>query len=363
MQDQIFRRKARALVGAAEQVLRAGGVCRVEGGDGALLVRALDTVSEEELGGWLGRPEPPLLVITGNRAKALGLDVAEAANWTIGLPRGFALADLVNIAGVSGIGMQRGLLAACTFTQGGEIENAALDLAKRAALLPAVLALPAGDEPGEIVVSAEKILAQAADDLATLRPVVETALPVAAADRARLVLFRSASGTGQHAALIVGDPSSQAAPLCRLHSECLTGDVFGSLRCDCGEQLHAALEQMSAEGGGILLYMRQEGRGIGLVNKLRAYRLQSAGLDTVDANTHLGFEPDERDFAFAAAMLRQLRASRVRLLTNNPAKLESLGRHGIEISERLPLAMHANSHNQAYLLTKALRSGHLLRAV
>ena len=162
--------------------------------------------------------------------------------------------------------------------------------------------------------------------------------------------------------LVMGDPQG-LPPLVRIHSQCFTGDVFGSLRCDCGEQLDSALAQMAEEGAGVLVYLRQEGRGIGLLNKLRAYRLQDQGLDTVDANTHLGFLPDERDYAFAAAMLRMLGIERVRLITNNPEKLDALARHGVTIVERVPSSVPANQHNLFYLETKARRSGHLLRAL
>jgi GTP cyclohydrolase II len=145
-----------------------------------------------------------------------------------------------------------------------------------------------------------------------------------------------------------------------MHSECFTGDLLGSLRCDCGDQLRGAIRRMAEEGAGVLLYLAQEGRGIGLTNKLRAYALQDGGLDTVDANTHLGFEPDERQFWAAATMLRQLGISRVRLLTNNPAKMRQLASHGIEVAGRVPHVFEPNAHNESYLLTKARRSGHLL---
>jgi GTP cyclohydrolase II len=146
----------------------------------------------------------------------------------------------------------------------------------------------------------------------------------------------------------------------RLHSECLTGDVLGSLKCDCGPQLHEALHQIADAPWGILLYLRQEGRGIGLVNKLRAYALQDQGFDTVDANTRLGFAIDARDFSVAARMLRLLGVGEVRLLTNNPAKVAGLETAGVTVSGRLPLAIAANPHNERYLVTKRDRTGHQL---
>ena len=176
----------------------------------------------------------------------------------------------------------------------------------------------------------------------------------------RIVSFRPADGGPDQYAILVGAPERLDAPLARLHSECFTGDLLGSLRCDCGDQLRGAIRRMAEEGGGVLLYLAQEGRGIGLTNKLRAYLLQDGGLDTVEANHHLGFGNDERDFSAAAEMLRQLGIERVRLLTNNPAKIAQLDRNGIEVAGRVPHAFGANVHNRRYLLTKAQRSGHML---
>src|SRR4029077_5286988 len=162
-----------------------------------------------------------------------------------------------------------------------------------------------------------------------------------------------------HVALVVGAFGGQP-PLVRLHSECLTGDVFGSLKCDCGPQLKEALRIIGEAGGGVLLYLRQEGRGIGLANKLRAYALQDRGVDTVDANRRLGFGDDERDYAHAAAMLRALGIDRARLLTNNPNKVQGLGAAGVEVVERVAHHMPANPHNADYLATKRKKSGHLI---
>jgi GTP cyclohydrolase II len=159
--------------------------------------------------------------------------------------------------------------------------------------------------------------------------------------------------------LLIGEPTGRA-PLVRLHSECLTGDVLGSLKCDCGPQLEAALAAIAAAGWGILLYLRQEGRGIGLVNKLRAYALQDQGFDTVEANLRLGFRDDERDFGIAARMLAKLSQDEVRLLTNNPRKVEGLEAAGIRVTERVPLSIEPNPYNRSYLETKRAKSGHRL---
>lgn len=175
----------------------------------------------------------------------------------------------------------------------------------------------------------------------------------------RIAAFQVAGTPAEIVALRYGEESTET-PLVRLHSECLTGDALGSLRCDCGEQLEASLEQIAASGHGTLLYLRQEGRGIGLVNKIRAYALQDEGLDTVDANLALGLPVDGRDYSAAAAVLRFLGLREVRLLTNNPAKCEALESQGIEVSERVPLVVPANPTNSGYLQTKAVRMGHLL---
>ena len=176
----------------------------------------------------------------------------------------------------------------------------------------------------------------------------------------RVQVFADSADNKDHVVLSLGDWSPHDAVLCRLHSECLTGDVLGSLRCDCGEQLNTALMRIAAEGRGLLLYLRQEGRGIGLANKIRAYALQDAGADTVEANEQLGFAPDDRQYDAALAILQDLGVGRVRLMTNNPRKLAALEAGGIEVVERLPHQCHANPHNEAYLFTKANKLGHLL---
>jgi GTP cyclohydrolase II len=184
-------------------------------------------------------------------------------------------------------------------------------------------------------------------------------LPIEQAEKAEIVAFRTLGDPAEHVALVIGQPTG-IPPLVRLHSECLTGDVLGSLKCDCGPQLDGALEAIAEGGWGILLYLRQEGRGIGLINKLRAYALQDQGFDTVDANLRLGFGDDERRFAVAARMLEALGQTEVRLLTNNPRKVAGLEAAGIKVRERVPLQRGLNPHNRAYLETKRTRSGHAL---
>jgi len=242
-----------------------------------------------------------------------------------------------------------------------EAARTAMELARIAGILPAFLVdpLPAGElQP----VSPDDLTAY--QDTVRLSIAARARLPVSASETGEIIAFRSADDLREHAALVIGRQSSDRVPLVRLHSECLTGDVFGSLKCDCGPQLDAALAAMAAEaangGWGVLLYLRQEGRGIGLINKLRAYQLQDQGFDTVDANTRLGLPNEARDFAVAARMLELLGVGPVRLMTNNPAKVEALQAAGVTVTERVQHQLPANPHNARYLDTKRDRSGHLL---
>ena len=237
-----------------------------------------------------------------------------------------------------------------------EHAEAALALAVLAKLLPALLVVPTPGRPG---VPAADIVGHATLSAGVLIRVSEAVVPLEDVADARVIAFRSPGSGIEQYAILVGRPEAAAAPLVRVHSECFTGDLLGSLRCDCGDQLRGAIRRMAAEGAGALLYMAQEGRGIGLANKLRAYTLQDRGLDTIDANRALGFAADERDFLTAAAMLHQLGLHRVRLLTNNPDKLASLAAHGIEVVGRESLLFAANGVNDRYLQTKAGRFGHL----
>ncbi len=237
----------------------------------------------------------------------------------------------------------------------------AMALARLAGVLPAFLVDP---EP------ADDPQAVSPDDLAEwsdprhLQIASRAGLPVSANEDAEIVAFRARDDMREHVALVIGKRDGDRAPLVRLHSECLTGDVLGSLKCDCGPQLDAALAEMAEEaeqgGWGVLLYLRQEGRGIGLVNKLRAYQLQDQGHDTVDANNRLGFPTEARDFPVAARMLDLLGIGTIRLLTNNPAKVEAMAGSGVTVAERVPHHLPANPHNARYLATKRDRSGHLL---
>jgi GTP cyclohydrolase II len=232
--------------------------------------------------------------------------------------------------------------------------RAALELARSAGLLPALWIVDADD--AGVRLSAEEIVSEAR--VPHVEIVARAKLPLDGMPDTQIVAFRASDDGQEHVALVVGAFGGKP-PLVRLHSECLTGDVFGSLKCDCGPQLKEALRIIGDAGDGVLLYLRQEGRGIGLANKLRAYALQDRGLDTVEANLRLGFGDDERDYAHAAAMLHALGIDEVRLLTNNPSKVEGLEAAGIKVVERVAHHMPANPHNADYLATKRKKSGHL----
>lgn len=237
----------------------------------------------------------------------------------------------------------------------------ALELARIAGILPAFLV--GAEQAGEPVPIASADVA-AWRDLAQLGIATRAHLPIAASEEAEIVAFRSPGDMREHVALVIGNQSDDKPPLVRLHSECLTGDILGSLKCDCGPQLDAALQALAREaangGWGVLLYLRQEGRGIGLINKLRAYRLQDQGFDTMEANRRLGLPDEARDFPVAARMLDLLGAPEVRLMTNNLEKVVALENAGVRVIERVPHRLPPNPHNERYLAAKRDQAGHLL---
>jgi GTP cyclohydrolase II len=248
-----------------------------------------------------------------------------------------------------------------------DLAQPAVILAKLARLLPAVLAAPVqsggradAERLGLYNVPAADLLAYPMAAAAGLRQIASARVPLENAEDSRVIAFRTEGSAIEHLAIVVGRPETADAPLVRIHSECFTGDLLGSLRCDCGVQLRGAIARMADEGCGVLLYFAQEGRNIGLVNKLRAYTLQDRGLDTLDANRALGWGADERNFLIAATMLEALGLHRIRLLTNNPDKLAALAACGIEVVGREAHAFAPNGVNDHYLATKAERFGHLL---
>jgi len=321
---------------------------------------AIETADPDGLAAFDGAGAPAALLISGNRAATLKLTnqrealptepVLIARDPWIDLDAATAIADpALDLAHPL-----KGPFRTAPLCDPA-IAATALRLARLAGLLPALFTRRGG--PAEARAATADVMAFGAG--ADLRIVSRARLPNRFAERGEIVAFRADGDTAEHVALLIGSPSGRP-PLVRVHSECLTGDALGSLKCDCGPQLGDALAAIAASGWGILLYLRQEGRGIGLVNKLRAYALQDQGFDTVDANLRLGFADDERDFSVAARMLERLGQSRIRLLTNNPKKATALEAAGVSVAETVPLKAGEGPHNQAYLATKRDRSGHQL---
>ena len=325
----------------------------------ALPVEGLDTERLAEFAGFCS-PVGPHLAVTTRRALALGLEAATPV--ALRLPVGFDL-DLI-LSLVTDIDVDCRL----DHSAASPAALAAIHLVKLSQGLPAVLV--ANLSPTNSFVSERQIIAvehkavmRFRDDvIRSLAIASKASVPLMSGSRADFIVFRDAAG-GSSVAIIVGKPDFSQPTLVRLHSACLTGDVFGSRRCDCGDQLKLSIKRLEEIGGGVVLYLAQEGRGLGLANKMRTYQMQDDGLDTVDANLTLGFDDDERDYGIAARMLEILNCRRVVLLTNNPAKLDGLAESGIEITGRMPLEAPINSDNRRYLTAKAARAGHQLNHV
>ena len=348
-------------VARAIDALRRGWPVEVTAGLERLHLLAVEGADEPSLSRFDPDALAPIL-ISAARAQTLHLaNQREAADpeapvlvqrerW-IDLPGAVALADPVRDLATPMKGPYRAL-----HVDQPQAARAALRLARLAGILPAFFIAPG---TAAIETSADADAIETYHGGALLHIATRARLPVEVADNSEIVAFRSPGDPREHIALLIGDRDG-SVPVVRLHSECLTGDVLGSLKCDCGPQLHGALREIAGAKWGVLLYLRQEGRGIGLINKLRAYALQDQGFDTVDANTRLGFAIDARDFSVAARMLQLLSIQRIRLLTNNPAKVAGLEAEGIEVTERTPLSIPPNPHNERYLVTKRDRTGHQL---
>ena len=352
--------------------LRRGEPVHLAHPDGGMLILALENLSEALLArARTLATDDPVLLITRHRAHAVGLGVDSDDD------RDLAMTLDADSPVEAAIGLASNRVAPQAERASrvaAPAEQDALHLARQATLLPALVALATGANDtrlnddircGEILsIEAADIRTACIENARQPERISEARVPLADSEQSRFILYREADGLLEHVALIVGDPDQWPdTPALRMHSACLTGDLFGSLRCDCGEQLRSAVGTIAAEGGGILLYLAQEGRGIGLANKLRAYGLQDTGLDTLDADRLLGFGADERRYEVAAAMLDDLSIHRVRLMTNNPAKIAALERYGIEIAGREAIHGAVNRHNERYLTTKAERAGHWLEEV
>jgi GTP cyclohydrolase II len=364
--------------------LRRGGIVVLRGEDGAGgLVIAAESCGPRALQRLQGLAQnPPVLVTTRRRAEAIGMEIPPHIAGgmgetnkpiTIDLPEGVPVDVILRPHESDRTGRHVALrhLSRPVASHAPGIAQAAIELAKLSRLLPAVVLGPLTRDPGNkrrdwareqdlVYVEAADVSSYEETASRTLQQVAQAHVPLEGAENARILAWRPSDGGKEHLAIVVGEIDPTEPVLIRLHSECFTGDLLGSLRCDCGVQLRSAIAEIARQGSGVLLYLAQEGRGIGLVNKLRAYELQDDGFDTIDANEQLGFDADERIYAPAATMLSRMGIQRVRLMTNNPEKIAQLERYGIEVAARVPHSFPSNGHNENYLRTKAERAGHLL---
>ncbi len=336
--------------------LRAGRAVVVKAGRSNILVIGIEALDE--------RIRPTLeavakrrarLVLPAPRLRRLGLDRTKPG--AIALP-------LIDLARISTLSFEVGARIDAPVAALGKLDHAALELARIALILPAVLVTPvsARDIEGEglLRVDAAAIEVYRAAKIRELRIVGRAPVPLEGAPDTEFVIFRGGEGLRDQVAILIGRPDLAQTVTVRLHSACLTGDLFGSLKCDCGDQLRDTARYMAENGGGILLYLDQEGRGNGLSNKMRAYKLQAQGFDTYDADEVLGFDHDQRGFDFAARMLQQLGVSRVQVLTNNPVKIAALEQAGLEVVSDRRIEGRKNDHNIRYLASKRDRAGHFI---
>ena len=345
--------------------LRMGVPVLLCGAGESVLVAAVETLDADRLADLRGYGAP-VLAITVRRAETLKARAYDGDLARVVPPADAGLSWLRSVADPAD-DLRTPMKGPLQSMREGpaDLARAALALAKSAHLLPAALmvqvenAIALAGAHGLTLLSLDEI-SPALVALPPMAEVVSARVPLVASTAGRVHVFRPDDGGEEHYAIEIGRPDRDKSVLVRLHSACFTGDVLGSLKCDCGPQLRAALAQMGEEGAGVLLYLNQEGRGIGLANKMRAYSLQDQGFDTVEANHRLGFEDDERDFRIGAEILRKLGFGSVRLLTNNPRKIAMMEGCGLIVTERVPLKVGETPQNSAYLQTKAAKSGHLL---
>jgi len=353
--------------------LRRGGtiMLRVAKGE-ACLFRAVELMRDGDEGALSKLSgSAAMLVLTDNRIASLGKHLRNVHRCATIPVEGGPISAMIDLA--IGTPDRVGLDEATSIVgeKQGSLADTATRLLRIAKLIPAAMMcrIPTRDnalqnrlakDQNILTVEMADIEQYGQQAAQSLKVAARAKVPLSLDGDAEVVMFRADVGGDEHFAVLVGGMVPEKAPLVRLHSQCVTGDVLGSLKCDCGQQLHAAIGYMAANGGGVLVYLAQEGRDIGLLNKMRAYALQDNGFDTVDANHALGFESDERLFLPAIKILQELGISELRLITNNPDKISQLDAAGITVVERVPLACDANTHNQKYLNTKRDRSGHML---
>lgn len=353
------------LLARARADLRMGVPVVLASGDRGVLALAAETLGPDRLADLRALGNGACIAITARRAETLKARPYDGDLARILLPEDVdpgwvrAIADPAN-------DLNSPMKGPLISQRNGpaDLHRLALSLVKSARLLPAALILPLphpqqfATQNGLTLID-ETLAAPFLTRRSQMHPVVSARLPLEVSPQGRLHVFRPEDGGEEHYAIEIGRPDRAKPVLARLHSACFTGDLMGSLKCDCGPQLRAALAQMGHEGAGVLLYLNQEGRGIGLANKMRAYSLQDQGFDTVEANHRLGFEDDERDFRIGADILKSLGFLSVRLLTNNPAKITMMEKTGITVAERVPLHVGEGEYNRDYLAIKRQKSGHL----
>ena len=349
-----WERTARALL-----ELRTGLPIVLTGPDGAALVAAGETLSASRFEALrdLGHAH---IAITARRAEVVRAMFYDEDIARLRVPSDVDINWLRGMADPS-LDLTHPMKGPFQPLRGGDaaIEREAIRLCKQAHLLPTAVVLPIGKNalfPDLVRLDIKDM----SSGQSLLSHIAAARVPLSVARDTKVHVFGHGSDFAEHYAIEIGDPSREGPVLSRLHSACFTGDILGSLKCDCGAQLATALEQIAKEGAGVLLYLNQEGRGIGLANKLRAYALQDQGFDTVEANHRLGFEDDERDFQIGAHILAQMGFSSTRLMTNNPAKVSKMEEAGIKVQERVPHHVGETAENRGYLQTKAAKSGHML---
>lgn len=367
--DSCLSPTPRERIAQAVANLRIGLPCVLNHENDRVVVVSVETLVEGRFDALLNRFGQPELVITPRRAQAVMSSAAAASIPTSPIrilpPENATLLWYKELADpqYDTFGVPSGPLHLIRDID-TQAQQLAVKLVKTAELLPAVLIFAISPQDTALDLSAGSLDVRVGLDALSEQPslltIAAAGLPLEVHDTSKLHVFQDEDGQTEHYAIEIGHPDRATSVLSRLHSACFTGDVLGSRKCDCGPQLQAALTQMGDEGAGVLLYLNQEGRGIGLANKMRVYDLQSKGLDTVEANHRLGFEDDERDFRIAARILLSLGFGSIRLLTNNPAKVDTFKANGITITEQIPLRVAQNVHNQNYLAVKALKSGHML---
>ena len=346
--------------------LRLGIPILLVGNENNAIIAPLEVLSQTRLDQLKSISKNSFILITAKRAQTLKCPIYDGNFVRLELGLTPKIASLKAIADPS-LDLKNPLKGPFKIIRGKslKLETEALLLLKSAQLLPAAVISPVAD--GERYAQSQNItylqtgqVIQSALSSQSISDAITAEVPTARTQNSQFHIFRPNISGEEHYAVEIGKIDRNKPTLVRIHSACFTGDVLGSLKCDCGPQLHTATNMINDQGEGLLIYLNQEGRGIGLANKIRAYSLQDQGFDTVEANHRLGFDDDERDFQLGAAILKEMRIKNIKLITNNPAKISTMNKYGINVVERIPLNVGQNKTNRGYLETKARKSGHLM---